>query len=205
MTSKITHYFEQKKNTDSDINQHLERLMTLTKECQIVAELGVRDAVSTWAFLEGLKTNGQETKTLICVDINDAPNFDEIIKDSAKEGIDVSFIKGDSAKVDLPYVDLLFIDTWHVYGHLKREFEKHHQNVGKYIALHDTDVDKTRGESVRLGCNIAQQSQETGYPEEEIRKGLQFAIDEFLENNSEWCLFETYSNNNGLTILKRNL
>ena len=23
-------------------------------------------------------------------------------------------------------VDLLFIDTWHVYGHLRRELEQHH-------------------------------------------------------------------------------
>ena len=34
-------------------------------------------------------------------------------------------------------------------------------------------------------------------------KGLQPAIIEFLNDNPEWFLFKEYTNNNGLTILKR--
>jgi hypothetical protein len=118
-------------------------------------------------------------------------------------GIDYQFIQGDSAKVDIEPTDLLFIDTWHIYGHLKRELEKHHSVVKKYIMMHDTTVDEFQGETIRCGWNPYEQSLKTGYPVEEITKGLKYAIDEFLEAHSEWSLEKKFTHNNGLTILKR--
>ena len=38
-------------------------------------------------------------------------------------------------------VDLLFIDTFHVYGQLKRELARFEGQVRRYIAMHDTEVD----------------------------------------------------------------
>ena len=38
---------------------------------------------------------------------------------------------------------------------------------------------------------------------QEILKGLWPAVDEFLQNNPNWILHERFTNNNGLTILKR--
>jgi hypothetical protein len=50
--------------------------------------------------------------------------------------VDVEFFEGDSATMKFPgKVDLLFIDTFHVYGHLKREFEFHHANVTTYMVF----------------------------------------------------------------------
>ena len=121
-----------------------------------------------------------------------------------KCSINYSFIQNDSAKVNIPSIDLLFIDSWHVYGHLKRELENSSKNVNKYIILHDTTVDEVYGESIRMYMNINEQSKNTGYPIEEITKGLGPAIQEFLDNHDEWILFEKYTNNNGLTILKKN-
>lgn len=46
-------------------------------------------------------------------------------------------------------VDMLFIDTFHVYGQLRRELARHHGSVSRYIVLHDTEVDKDPGEAVR--------------------------------------------------------
>ena len=43
----------------------------------------------------------------------------------------------------------------------------------------------------------------TGYPKEEIEKGLWPAVEEFLENNSNWKLYKKFTHNNGLTILKK--
>jgi hypothetical protein len=40
------------------------------------------------------------------------------------------------------------------------------------------------------------------YKEEE-KKGLMPAIEEFLNENKEWYIYRQYTNNNGLTILKR--
>jgi hypothetical protein len=190
--------------TRSDINEHLPTLQSLAKECETIAEFGVRDVVSTWAFLSGLKDNKSSLKELVCVDIDDVPLIGDAVALASQEGINMQFIKCDSAVVKLPFpVDLLFIDTWHVYGHLKRELAAHADNTLKYIAMHDTEVDKVHGECLRLRDDIRLRSQESGYPIEEIAKGLEPAINEFLESNPEWELFAKYENNNGLTILKR--
>jgi hypothetical protein len=121
-------------------------------------------------------------------------------------GIDVTNIWKNDLDVDLTdiTVDMTFIDTWHVYGQLKRELKKYAPHTLKYIIMHDTTVDEWQGETIRCGLNPIKQSEETGIPVEEILKGLWPAVDEFLaENKDEWVLHKRYTNNNGLTILKR--
>jgi hypothetical protein len=39
----------------------------------------------------------------------------------------MKFICENSIKCDIPETDMLFIDTWHIYGHLRRELENHHK------------------------------------------------------------------------------
>jgi hypothetical protein len=159
--------------------------------------------VSTWAFLQGLLDNGSGTKQLTCVDIENVPGMDEVRKIAADNGISLKFFQHDSATCSIPPVDLLFIDTWHIYGHLKRELNKHHIGVQKYIIMHDTETDGGPGESLRMGWDIKKQAEQSGYSEDEIRCGLRKAIDEFLAENPEWKLLRRYCHNNGLTILAR--
>ena len=102
-------------------------------------------------------------------------------------------------------VDMTFIDTWHVYGQLKRELAKFGKVTKKYIIMHDTTVDGIYGETIRMRMNAQEQSRQSGYPIEEIHCGLQKAITEFLEANPAWQVKEVYTNNNGLTILKREI
>lgn len=189
--------------TPSDIYEHLPTLNKLSSECETICEFGVRSIVSTWAFLTGLLENNSNVKNLISVDIEkvDIQHVIDIAKDA---NINMKFICEDSIKCEIPDTDMLFIDTWHIYGHLKRELKAHHKKVKKYIVMHDTELDKTFGESIRCGWDLIQQSIKSGYPIEEITMGLQKAIDEFLKENKEWTLYKNYTNNNGLTILKRN-
>jgi len=187
----------------SDINEHLPTLRRYTAECGSVAEMGVRTVVSTWAFLQGLLDSKAETKSLQCLDLNDSPMISDICAMAKNNGINMTFTKGDSATTLLKPVDLLFIDTWHIYGHLKRELAFHCDNVAKYIIMHDTTVDAIQGESIRNGWNTAEQARTSGYPESEIRKGLKLAVDEFLAAHPEWRLKEVFTNNNGLTVLER--
>ena len=99
--------------------------------------------------------------------------------------------------------DITFIDTWHVYGQLKRELNKFSKITNKYIIMHDTTVDGIKGETIRNGWDANKQSAQTGIPVHEIRKGLIYAIKEFLRYNPEWYIKEVFTNNNGLTILAR--
>ena len=99
--------------------------------------------------------------------------------------------------------DLTFIDTWHVYGQLKRELAKLAKLTKKYILLHVKTLDGVTGESIRFNQNIEKQSAETGFTKEEIEKGLWPAVEEFLAEEKSWYLVKRYENNNCLTILKR--
>ena len=188
--------------TWSDIHEHIPTLRKYASECSSVAEMGVRSVVSTWAFLQGLLDTGKPA-SLQCLDIANAPAINDISRMAAQYQIRMSFVKGDSAKTRIQPVELLFIDTWHIYGHLKRELALHCDDVSKYIIMHDTTVDGILGESIRCNWNTAEQAATSGYPEEEIRKGLQPAIDEFLAAHPEWRIKEVFTNNNGLTVLER--
>lgn len=121
----------------SDINEHLPTLRRYAAQSSSVVEMGVRGVVSSWALLLGLIESSGESTSLIGVDIESCA-YEPVIQAASANGVDAKFILGDSAKVDVPPRDLLFIDTWHVYGHLKRELAKHHASTRKYIILHDT-------------------------------------------------------------------
>jgi hypothetical protein len=187
----------------SDINRHLPTIYRHARQCESIAEFGVRGIVSTWALLRGLLENGRSSKELVCVDIEAVPELENVRNIARDQGITLTFHRQDSAICSIPEVDLLFIDTWHVYGHLKRELNNHHGKVRKYILMHDTETDGLVGESVRNGWDLAAQARQSGYPEEELRCGLQRAVSEFVAAQPEWKLLRRYHHNNGLTILAR--
>ncbi len=201
--NRIVANYELKRSQVSDIHRHLPTFYRYARRCESIAEFGVRGIVSTWAFLRGLLENGSKTKELICVDIEDVPSIRDVQQIARDSGINLTFQRHDSATCTIPTVDLLFIDTWHVYAHLKRELARHHGSVRKYILMHDTETDGALGESLRQGWNITEQAQKTGYPEGEIRCGLQPAIKEFLAEHPEWKLIRRYHYCCGLTVLAR--
>lgn len=200
-------------NSSSDINEHISDLYDLSKQCDTILELGTRTCVSSWAFAKGLvdaaKLNELD-KWLVSVDLERHPNvlrLQEALSmecDMKKIRVHHSFVEGNDLHVPLPLesFDMVFIDTWHVYGQLKRELVRFAPLAKKYIVMHDTEIDGQHGESVRCSSDIRSQSIASGFSEEEIRTGLQRAIDEFLVS-SEWRVRLVKRNNNGLTVLER--
>jgi hypothetical protein len=187
----------------SDINEHLPTLFNYAKECESVIELGVRGCVSSWAFLYGLLNNNKATKKLLLNDLTEC-NVNELVNVARSLNVDVNYVWIDDLKLEVDGIyDLTFIDTWHIYGQLKRELDKFSKITRKYIIMHDTEIDGIQGETIRNNWDAVKQSQETGFTLEEINTGLQKAIDEFLESNKDWRIKEIYKNNNGLTILER--
>ena len=192
-------------STPSDIFEHLPTLKKYASECESVLELGVRKCVSSWALAMGLLENGLPKKKMIMNDINIC-NTATIEAAAKGVGLHIVPIWKNNLELELlEEVDLIFIDTWHVYGQLKRELARFAPNTKKYIIMHDTTVDEWDGETYRNihKYDVEKQSRESGIPVEEILKGLWPAIDEFLIENKEWVLHERWTNNNGLTILKR--
>ena len=187
----------------TDIYQHLPTLYKYAKECESVFEMGARGCISSWAFTKGLLENNKPIKFLFLNDISPC-NIDELLRVTADLPIKINYKWINNLQLELPgRLDLTFIDTWHVYGQLKRELAKFSKLTNKYIILHNTSVDGIYGETIRSKLNAEEQSKESGFPLEEINCGLQKAIDEFLSENKDWVLHEVYTNNNGLTILKK--
>ena len=195
--------FEKLSVLSSDINEHLPTLAKYASECESVFETGVRGCVSSWAFAYGLFHNKSHNKKLFMNDIEicDIQELINATKDLSIK-IDYQFINNLNLELNERY-DLTFIDTWHVYGQLKRELAKFAPITNKYIIMHDTTVDEWYGETVRLNLDGRKQSIESGFTVDEIYKGLWPAIEEFLQDNSNWVIHERYVNNNGLTILRR--
>jgi len=188
----------------SDIMEHLITLYKYSKECDSVFETGVRGCVSSWAFLYGLLDGeNKNRKKMFMNDINSC-DVEDIVSHSKSFDIELSYEWKNNLLLEFKEnYDITFIDTWHVYGQLKRELDKFSKYTNKYIIMHDTTVDEIHGETIRCGMNSHEQSIESGFPVEEITKGLWPAVVEFLQNNPEWYIKERFTNNNGLTILAR--
>jgi N-acetylglucosaminyl-diphospho-decaprenol L-rhamnosyltransferase len=185
----------------SDINEHLPTLARYASYCKHVTECGVRSAMSSYALAKGLV--GREGTKLIQVDPSLHSNIIKFQGACADEGLQSVFYEQSDLECPIEETDLLFIDTWHIYGQLRRELARWHSYVRKYIILHDTTSDEWHGETVREGYDAERQSLETGIPVDEICKGLWPAVQEFLQEHPEWIILERYTKNNGLTVLVR--
>jgi hypothetical protein len=202
-------------NNPCDINEHLPTLKAYAQECSSVFETGVRGVISSYALLYGLVENKNTTDKIIF--LNDIEHCDIADFKKLAESNSVSVKYEWINNLDLVFsnnetYDLTFIDTWHVYGQLKRELEKFSKITNKYIIMHDTEIDGIEGETKRpnglynwlyVGNNLDGLVNRTKIPKHEILKGLIPAIDEFLIANTNWIMEKQYKNNNGLTILKR--
>ncbi len=159
---------------ESDINEHLPTLKYYADECDHVTEFGVRTGVSTWAWL------ASKAATIRSYDIMDVSPYIATHFQAAKEK-EKDFTFKQISTLDTSLIieptDLLFVDTDHTYDQCSKELKQHANKVKKYIIFHDT---------VLFGPN-------------ELLK----AIDEFIKDNPNWVRHEVYSNNNGLTVLKK--
>ena len=168
--------FEYLCKTKSDINEHLLVLRDLASECKSIVEMGVRTCVSTWAFIEGLGDN----TTLVSIDIKHPSKYGSDITPVEKachnKGILFKFYEHDTLTIDIPEVDMLFIDTLHTYDQLKGELDRHGNKAKKYLVFHDT-----------VSCESE----------------LMPAINEFLKANKKWKIKEHYTFNNGCMVLEK--
>ena len=201
-------------NTASDINEHLPTLFRYAKQCNSALELGVRGCVSSWAITAGLLENKNGTRKRIFMNDSRECQIGELVDVLEPLGIDVKYEWKNDLEIEFgadEKYDMVFIDTWHVYGQIKRELEKFSAIATKYIIVHDTTVDEVDGETVReYGYNYQQAfgratelAASTGIPRDEILKGMWYGIQEFLANHPEWFIKDRFFNNNGLMVLAR--
>ena len=190
LQEKIEHITE----SPSDINEHIPTLMKYARQCDHITEMGVRWIVSTWAFL------ATSPNILISYDILEPSDWDrsaniqDVYDTAEKNHLNFQFIQANVLNIEIENTDLLFLDTWHAYKQLKSELALHSNKVRKYIILHDTTTYAEKDEKSYEGWGSDWQGD---------GKGIWPAIEEFLTGNQTWELHERFTNNNGLTVLKR--
>lgn len=163
-------------NESTDINEHIPFLYQLAKQCDSIIEFGVRTGKSTRAFLY----SGTPLKSY---DLELNSELESLFYYAKQQGQNVDYIRANVLGIVIEPVDLLFIDTWHVYDQLKQELKIHGNKATKYIAFHDTFTFGLVGEDGGMG--------------------LIPAIMEFLMENPHWKVKYFFTNNNGLTVLER--
>ena len=165
---KILEKYNQHKSTYSDINEHLETLYNLGKECSHITEMGVRWVSSTWPLVYS------NPKKMISYDILKNPNISEVINLCNEYSINYSFEEKDVLQLDIEPTELLFIDTLHTYNQLIKELEIHSNKVSKYIVLHDTEHFGRLDEVVyQHASNVIKEAPST-------KAGLMTAVEDFL-------------------------
>jgi hypothetical protein len=201
--------YEQLCQTPSDINEHLPTLFKYAQNCKSITEFGTRNCTSTYAFIYGLLNNDNSKYT--GVDLIKSKDCEIVEKLCENLNLDFNFIEDSDINIDIDETDILFIDSWHIYGQLIRELEKHHSKVKKYIILHDTTIDEFKSEIIRIPDrwnnpqkkNYQKIIKDSGFTKYELETGLWPAVIKFLEDNSNWKIKERFINNNGLTILEK--
>ena len=192
----------------SDSNEHVDTIRMYASQCSSIVELATRTGPPTWGCLQGLIEKATSDATL-----EDVPYFTGVYVNSTlvcngavltgTSLLKMNFLSGDVLKMTPIKTDMLFIDTFHVYGQLKRELALHAPTTRKFILLHDTTIDGEVGETIRNGWDPIAYSEKTGFPVNELLLGVWPAVVEFLNLNPNWSLLSRVSNNNGLTILRR--
>jgi hypothetical protein len=176
--------YEKECSTSSDINLHLPILYEAAKDCEHITEMGVRGGSSTRAFLYS------NPKKYVAYDLYIDPIVNELFDYCKSIGKDYDYIESDVLNIEIEETDLLFIDTYHCYEQLSQELKLHSSKVKKYIAFHDTYTFGKVGE--KLKSQAFQGS-----------KGIMYAIEEFLEQNTEWEIVHDVDYNNGLIIVEK--
>jgi hypothetical protein len=183
-------------SSNSDINEHLPALHALATEVEKITEFGTRDGDSTTAFLAAIENTN---KTLTCYDLYKSSNT--LIFEQFKN---FKFNNTDTLQVTIEETDLLFIDTLHTYFQLYNELGLHSKKVSTYIALHDTTTYGIEDEPLYQPGFTVKMSEKANI--RTPKTGLKNAITDFLQTTKDganWFIFKEYTNNNGLTILKR--
>ena len=139
-------------NSISDINEHLPVLFKYASNVSHITECGVSECTSSYAFALALK--GKPLSKLIQIDIFRHPAVTVFQRDCRNENINTIFYQQSDLVCPIEPTELLFIDTLHNYGQLKRELYRWNPYVSKYIIMHDTVIDGETGDCYRTNRDI---------------------------------------------------
>jgi cephalosporin hydroxylase len=164
----------------SDMSAHLPILQYFASLCNHCTEFGTRRCCSTIALLQGAKSK------VVSYDVAKHPDI-TTLENIEDKPCTWQFKLQDTTDPNhqIETTDFLFVDTLHTYEQVKKELELHADQVGKFIAFHDT---------------TSQGTQSLDVPGAE---GILRAIHEFLVAHPEWKPIYEARFNHGLIIVQK--
>jgi hypothetical protein len=163
---------------DGQMGELMWVLKSYAEKYDSVTEFGVQKGASSTAFAAG------KPKKFTSYELYDV--MDSSVKALLGRYAGWKYHSGsNSLTTDIEEVDVLFIDTDHMYEQLLAELRRHSGKVKHCILLHDT-----------INCGLV--GERGAGP-----KGLLHAINEFIAEHDEWFIEKTYMFNHGLTVLRR--
>jgi glycosyltransferase involved in cell wall biosynthesis/Flp pilus assembly protein TadD len=160
---------------DHPLRDYLPALVALARGCQHITDVGTGIGLAAAAFLYA------DPARLLCIDRVKYPEVDRLRLVAGRT--EFTFRQTDVLWDDLEETDLLFLDTWHVYGQLSEELRLHADKSRRYVVIHGTGTFGNQGE-------------DAGH------RGLLPAVEEFLAKGT-FLLKERRTEGSGLTILER--
>lgn len=168
--TKAEQKYEELCKIESDCHLHLPVIQKYVAKGDTVVELGVRFCVSTWALLKN------SPRQLVSVDIVRPPvqNLAEVMEAAEEQGTRFEFVQMSSTDVVIQgNVDVLFVDTLHLYSQIVKELWSHSPRTKKYMIFHDANIPEVKA-----------------------------CLTDFLYN-PEWEIAEWNNDLTGLAVLKR--
>lgn len=177
----------------TDINQHLLTLYSLSVLSEKVVEFGVRGGSSSTALLAGQAARFRLglVNGYIGYDINSkcAQVVERLVRQSSTT-FPARFVCGSTNTMpQIAPCDMLFIDTLHTGDQVEAEIIRHGACVRKFLVFHDTVTFGLQGEAGGEGLLAG------------IARGLQYQQDAGIV----WKLAADYQFNNGLRVYVRAL
>uniref|UniRef100_A0A6C0AFQ8 Uncharacterized protein n=1 Tax=viral metagenome TaxID=1070528 RepID=A0A6C0AFQ8_9ZZZZ len=198
-------YYKNSVLTKSHINQHLNVVKYYSEKCSSVLELGLT-----------VYTIGITASVILGMEQNNYPNnlFTGIFEISLGQelqylknitNINMNILKEREINIkveDLQNHDMLIINSWFTYKHVKYNLENFGKIINNYIIICATTIHEHEDHPLYISGEYTPVRDFSEYPYDN-KKGLGEAIKEFLEDHTEWVLYERHYNNYGMTILKK--
>ncbi len=181
-------------NGNGDSDKHLLTMygIAVGMGAKRILELGVRNGTTTLPFLAAAKVTGGHVTSVDIAPTNFIPPKDLGEHWTFVEQDALSYLESKVKQIDQPY-DLIYVDDWHAYDHVKQELEYidrivspatvilvHDLMYGNYCPHYHSDLTLTTGQWAKGGPYRA-----------------------VAELDPQFWEFATLPYNNGLTILRK--
>ena len=197
----------------TDISDHLVTVFSdiVAAQPKLIVELGTRGGESTKTILAAASHSGA---AVLSIDIHDCSGVD--IPDEIKRNW--TFIQADDVHFEKtkfcewcagralhPIIDVLFIDTSHLYEHTVAEIKawEPYVSANGLMILHDTNLKKLSRTHTNAILNLGWENERGVMRAIEELVGKRFAENDFFVDVANGWLIRHHPNSFGLTMLKR--